>query len=158
MSFSSILSGNINEPSKDPQAVVSPPRQTRKSSGTPNGEAKTAASSSRQTGSKTLAASAVSPRAVKKAKKPKGLTESPYKSLNGMSKTLVPSLSDKENEKIQKELEKIDVMPLSPLEASDWENEKVGYNHVHGKRQIAVNEDEKAKRRVSDIMSKQIST
>ena len=151
MSFSSILSGNISDPLKDPQSVASPPRQTRKISGNLDGEPKATSSGIRQSASKPMAILAVSPRPVKKTKRPKALADSPYKFLHNMPKAAVPGFSDKENEKIQKELEKIDAMPFSPVEGPGWEAGKLEYHHIHEARQTAVDKDEKAKRRVSDI-------
>lgn len=57
--------------------------------------------------------------------------------------------SDKENERVKKELAKIDAMELSDLESPKWETKKHDYAQVSQKRHLDVEDAESSKRKVS---------
>ena len=56
--------------------------------------------------------------------------------------------SDKENERVKKEIAKIDAMPLSPIELPEYEAEKQKHAKSSQKRQRDVETGEEAKRKV----------
>ena len=61
--------------------------------------------------------------------------------------------SDKENERVKKEMAKIDAMPLSPIELPEYEAEKKKHAKSSQKRQRDVETNEEAKRKVSRPIS-----
>lgn len=56
---------------------------------------------------------------------------------------------DKENEKVKKEMAKIDVTPLSPIELPEYEVDKQKHAKASQKRQRDVENGEEVKRKVS---------
>lgn len=59
-------------------------------------------------------------------------------------------MSDKENEKVKREMEKIDAMGLSDTDSSAWAAEKEAFTRMSLKRQADVNAVEDNKRKVSN--------
>lgn len=64
------------------------------------------------------------------------------------------SLSDKENDRIQKELARIDAMELSDADSPEWTMAKEDFLIMNNKRLLTVNEAEASKRKVCNIYSK----
>ena len=56
--------------------------------------------------------------------------------------------SDKENEKVRKEMDRIDAMELSDIESTEWESAKQRYLESSQKRQRDVEAAEDIKRKV----------
>lgn len=63
---------------------------------------------------------------------------------------LGPSVSDKEIERIDREIAKIDALELSDVDSPDWATAKQEYARQSGKRLIDVQQIENNKRKVSD--------
>lgn len=59
-----------------------------------------------------------------------------------------PSVSDKENERIDKELARIDALELSDIESSDWAMAKQEFARQSHKRLMEVGQGEDGKRKV----------
>ena len=57
--------------------------------------------------------------------------------------------SDKENEKVKKEMARIDAMDLSDIESPEWESDKQRYLESSQKRQRDVEAAEDIKRKVA---------
>ena len=155
MAFSSILSSNSNEPSKEQLRPPSPTKQQTKSVESSIDERNSSVSSIQKIAKKPAPLKS-SPAPKRKIKKSAVKSISPRKQLNGSFKQALPSTSDKENEKIQKEVDRIDAMTLSDIEAPGWEESRNNYEQVHHERQNFVNGLEQAKRRVSEHRTKAI--
>ena len=153
MAFSSILSSNSNEPSKEQLRPPSPTKQQTRSIESSIDERNSSVSTI-QKPAKPTAPSKPSPAPTKKTKKSVAKSVSPQKQPKDSFKKALPSTSDKENEKIQKEVDRIDAMTLSDVEAPGWEESRNNYEQVHHERQNFVNGMEKAKRRVSENWTK----
>ncbi len=61
--------------------------------------------------------------------------------------------SDKENEKVKKEMAKIDAMELSDIESSEWQEAKQQYVLSSQKRQHDIEAAENIKRKVCEATS-----
>ena len=73
----------------------------------------------------------------------------PVKPFNSRSKG---PMSDKENEKVKKEIAKIDAMDLSDIESSEWQDAKQRYVLSSQKRQHDVEATEDTKRKVRSLI------
>ena len=150
MAFSSILSSNSNEPSKEQLRPPSPTKQQARPTESSIDEPKSSVSGIRKS-TKTTPPFKSPPGPTRKSKKSAAKSVSPQKQPNGSRKKALLSTSDKENEKIQKEVDRIDAMTLSDVEAPGWEESRNDYEQIHRERQNSVNGMEKAKRRVSEL-------
>lgn len=61
--------------------------------------------------------------------------------------------SDKENEKVKKEMVKIDATPLSPIDLPEYEADKQKHAKSSQKRQRDVENGEEIKRKVCSLIS-----
>lgn len=163
MSFSNILSGDAPAPPKS-----TPRRQTPASGGskiassTPNGTNKSASAVPRKSAAKT-AASPKGPQNIKTSLKPESDVSASAKSLANTKRKPVMPTSDKENEKVRKELAKIDAMDLSDIESLEYEAAKLQHSQTSQKRQQHVEavENVRHKRRrtaIADSISAQLGT
>lgn len=76
-------------------------------------------------------------------------TAAPMKVFNHKSKASAVA-SDKENEKVRKEMAKIDAMELSDIESPKWATAKNDHVLSTQKRYLEVEEAENGRRKVSD--------
>ena len=148
MSFSSILSSNAADPPKSTPRAQPASKQFRKSSYTPNRDSTPASSASRKASQKPAPSASDYPGLVKRPVKTEQHSPAPLKGLTNNHKAGLP-LSDKENEKVRKEMAKIDAMELSDIESSKWATKKQDYALLSQKRHLDIEDAEKVKRKVS---------
>ena len=152
MSFSNILSSNATEPTKTTPRAMPAAKHFQRQSHTPNGDSGPVAAAKKISGKKASSPNenGGSPR---KSAKPKthspALAKIPVNHINN-HKIGVTMLSDKENEKIKKEMDKIEAMGLSDPESSAWGAEKEAFRMAALKRQADVDEVEDKKRKASN--------
>ena len=154
MSFSNILSSNAVEPPKTTPRALPAAKHFQRKSHTPNGDSGPVAAAKKISGKKASSPNenGGSPR---KSAKPKthspALAKIPVNNINH-HKVGVAMLSDKENEKIKKEMDKIEAMGLSDPESSAWGAEKESFRMAALKRQADVDEVEDKKRKASILL------
>lgn len=148
MDFSSILSSNVPDPPKSTPRSTPAPKPLKGSSNTSNGDVKPSRTAPRKSGPKRTA----SPKGYLAPKKHILKAEAdilpPTKSSGSSKLKPGPMNSDKENEKVKKEMAKIDAMPLSPIELPEYEADKQKHAKSSQKRQRDVENGEEAKRKV----------
>ena len=147
MAFSSILS------STEPDAPVSLPHPTpaskhiKTSSHVPNGDAKPPTAPSRKSASKAVSSPKDYP--GQSSRQVKAEFEPPTLAKNmGSNKTKPGVTSDKENEKVKKEMARIDAMDMSDFDSPEYEVLKQRHVQSSLKRQHAVEAIEESKRKV----------
>ncbi|KAF6241740.1 hypothetical protein HO173_000452 [Letharia columbiana] len=147
MSFSSILSSNVPDPPKSTPRSTPALKPLKSSSHTPNGDVKPSRTAPRKSGSKRTASPKGYLAPTKHIVKAEPELLPPAKSL-GSSKLKPGSMtSDKENEKVKKEMAKIDATPLSPIELPEYEADKQKHAKSSQKRQRDVENGEEVKRK-----------
>ena len=148
MSFSSILSSNVPEPPKSTPRSTPASKPLKSSSSTTNGDVKPSRAAPRKSGLKRTASPKGYLAPTKNVTKAEPQPFPPAKS-TGSSK-LKPGLttSDKENEKVKKEMAKIDATPLSPIDLPEYEADKQKHAKSSLKRQRDVEHGEEVKRKV----------
>ena len=151
MAFSSILSSNAADPPKSTPRTLPASKQFRKNSYTPNRDSVPAASASRKASQKPVPSASDYPGLVKRPVKAEPHSPAPAKNLNNNHKAGVP-LSDKENEKVKKELAKINAMELSDIESPKWATKKQDYAQLSQKRYLDIEGVENVKRKVSTLL------
>ena len=147
MSFSSILSSNVPDPPKVVSRSTATPKQSKAISLTPNGDSKSFSAVPRKSLSKQAAPPRDHTTPAKRAIKAEAdipLT----KSLNVSRPKPNSVVLDKENEKVKKEMVRIDTMDLSDIDAPEWESAKQRYLATSQKRQRDVEAAEEVKRKV----------
>ena len=152
MSVSSILSSNAADPPNPPHHTLPPTKQFRKSSAARHGDTgplSTNLKRSYQRNGVTL--NDHSSEAPPKLSKTEAHHQNPAKQSKGRSKGAA-STSDKENERIQKEIAKIDAMELSDIESPEWMEAKENFVRSSQKRQLEVESIEDGKRKVRQDM------
>ena len=155
MSFSSILSSNAADPPKSTPRALPPAKQFRKSSHTPNRDSTPVSSASRRPSQRPAPSTSDYPGLVKRPVKTEQHSPAPPKGLSNNHKAGLP-LSDKENEKVKKEMAKIDAMELSDIESSKWATKKQDYAQLSQKRYLDIEAAENVKRKVSAALIHQI--
>ena len=148
MSFSSILSSNVPDPPKSTPRSTPASKPPKSSSNLSNGDVKPSRAAPRKSGLKRPASPKGRPAPTKPLHKAEPERPPPAKSLS--SSKLKPGLvtSDKENEKVKKEMAKIEAMPLSPIELPEYEADKQKHAKISQKRQRDVENGEEVKRKV----------
>lgn len=146
MSFSSILSNN--DPPKPVTRAVPSTRQFRKSVTMSNGETPAGGIGTRRSHQKAISAANDAPNVTRRAPKAEAEGVAPVKSVNSNSKALTVT-QEKDNQRVKKELAKIDAMELSDLESPKWVAAKENYVIASRKRYLDIEEAENAKRKVS---------
>ena len=148
MSFSSILSSNVPDPPKTTPRSTLASKPLKSFSNTPNGDVKP----SRTAPKKSVPKRTVSPKGhlapTKHILKAEPENVSSAKSLGSSKLKSSQMTSDKENEKIKKEMAKIDATPLSPIDLPEYEAEKQKHAKYSQKRQRDVENGEEVKRKV----------
>lgn len=147
MSFSNILTSNLNEPPKATSKAMPAAKQFQRKSHTPNGEVGSALALKKTSGKK-----ATSPNenvgCSRKAGKPKTHSPAPPKITTNNNKIGLTVMTDKDNERVKKEMEKIDAMELTDAESPAWEAEREAYIAISLKRQVDLDAEEERKRKV----------
>lgn len=148
MSFSSILSSNVPDPPKAPSRATATSKQSKGASHAVNGDSKPLPAAPR----KSLSRPTASPReyATPLKRSMKAEADVPVVKSLSISRPKPSSVtSDKENEKVKKEMARIDAMELSDIESPDWETAKQRYRESSEKRQRDVEAAENIKRKVT---------
>lgn len=148
MSFSSILSSNVPDPPKSTPRSTPALKPLKSSSHTPNGDVKPSRTAPRKSGSKRTASPKGYLAPTKHIVKAEPDLLPPAKSLGSSKLKPGPMTSDKENEKVKKEMAKIDATPLSPIELPEYEADKQKHAKSSQKRQRDVENGEEVKRKV----------
>ena len=148
MSFSSILSSNPADPPKPSTQKLPAVKQFQRKSHTPNGDTIPSASAKKTTHDLPPLPTDDNGSSRKPAKN-KAHSTTTVKTTPGTHKMTVHAVSDKENEKVKKEMEKIDAMELSDIDVLAWAAKKEEHALLSQKRQLAVDAVEESKRKVS---------
>lgn len=148
MSFSNILSSNAPDVPSSTPAGLPPVKQFRKAPSTPNGDAGPPSTAFRRSSYKSAPATNEH-REPSKPSKAEISHPTPVKAHKSKAKA-VPSVSDKENERIEKEIARIDAMELSDIDSPDWATAKQDFVRQCNKRLIGLQQAEDNKRKVSD--------
>ena len=146
MSFSNILTSNNNEPPKTVSKVMPAVKQFHRKSHTPNGDTGSVLIS-KKTPSKRGPSPNENLGSTRKLGKAKIQSPAAPK-LAVNSNKIVTVMSDKENEKVKKEMERIDAMEMSEAESPAWAAERDAYVEISRKRQLDVDAVEDRKRKV----------
>ena len=147
MSFSSILSSNVPDPPKAPARATAASKQSKGATHAVNGDSKPIPAAPR----KSLSRPAASPRDYVTPPKRSMKAEADIPVLKNLSVSRPKPnsvTSDKENEKVRKEMDRIDAMELSDIESTEWESAKQRYRESSQKRQRDVEAAEDIKRKV----------
>ncbi|KAL8942084.1 MAG: hypothetical protein Q9216_001850 [Gyalolechia sp. 2 TL-2023] len=161
MSFSNILSSNSADPPATTPRTLPPTKQFRKTPSIPNGTLGPASGMFRRSSHKNTPATNES---VEPQRPSKGDVHqsSSIKTAKAKAKSAL-LVSDREHDRIQKELAKIDAMELSDVESSEWTIAKQDFLILNNKRLMMVDEAEANKRKrrritTSKKVSEQINT
>lgn len=147
MAFSSILSSNVSDPQKSTPWSTPSSKPLKSSSNTPNRDVKPSRTAPRKSGPKRTVSPKTHLAPTKHALKAEPELPSLAKS-SGSSKLKPGSLtSDKENEKVKKEMAKIDAIPPSPIDLPEYETDKQKHDKSSLKRQRDVENSEEVKRK-----------
>ncbi len=149
MAFANILSSNDPDPPKSTPRSTPASKQLKSASYTPNGDAKSSTATSRAAATK-VTSSPKDPgkRSIRAEYEPNARVKGV-----GTSKPKPGGTSDKENEKVKKEMARIDAMEKSDLESPDFEDDKQKHAQASQKRQRDVEAIEDIKRKVSGASS-----
>ena len=148
MSFSSILSSNVPDPQKSTPRSTPSSKPIKSSSNTPNRDVKPSRTAPRKSAPKRTASPKSHPAPTKHVLKAEPELLPPVKSLSSSKLKPGPLTSDKENERVKKEMAKIDAMPLSPIDSPQYDAEKQKHVKSSQKRQRDVESCEEVKRKV----------
>lgn len=152
MAFANILSSNDPDPPKPTLQSTPVLKKLKGSSYAPNGDAKPSTATSRTVATKATSSLKGHGGPVKRYVKPEHEPNAHVKGL-GNSKPKPGGTSDKENEKVKKEMARIDAMETSDLECPEFEHTKQKHDQVSQKRQQDVEATEDVKRKVSGASS-----
>ncbi|KAL8716039.1 MAG: hypothetical protein Q9225_006279 [Loekoesia sp. 1 TL-2023] len=161
MSFSTILSNNAADPPNTTPRGLPPIKQFRKIPSVPNGDVVPASGMFRRSSHKPNPATNESSE-PRRPSKGEVYHLSSIKTNKPKAKSAV-SMSDKENDRVQKELARIDAMELSDIDSSEWAVVKQDFLRSNNKRLIEIENAEASKRKrrritTSKKLSDQIST
>lgn len=118
----------------------------------PDGESKPLRANGRKTASKSISSPKEHPEPIRRSAKAEADPFIPSKMVGGSK--LKPGLtSDKENERVKKEIAKIDAMEMSDVETSEFEAAKQEHVQLSQKRQRDVEVGEIIKRKVGHMQS-----
>ncbi|KAL8820904.1 MAG: hypothetical protein Q9191_007419 [Dirinaria sp. TL-2023a] len=148
MSFSSILSSHPADPPKPTTQVLPAVKQFQRKSHTPNGD--TASSTSHKKVSQSTAHPPPDEGMTsRKPVKTKSQARPTPKHAPAAPKIFANNSSDKENEKVKREIERLDAMELCDIDSSTLAAKKEEHALIGQKRQLNVDsiEDSKRKRR-----------
>ncbi|KAL9634113.1 MAG: hypothetical protein Q9204_003128 [Flavoplaca sp. TL-2023a] len=147
MSFSNILSSNGPDVSNSTATGLPPVKQFRKAPSAPNGDAGPPPTAFRRSSHKSTPATTEYREPARPSKA--DLNQLPPVKTPKSKAKIGPSVSDKEIERIDREMAKIDALELSDVDSPDWATAKQEYARQSCKRLIDVQqiEDNKRKRR-----------
>lgn len=151
MSFSNILSSNTAD-LPPPTATTTknglpPTKQFRKTHTVPKGDVAPPSTILRRSSHKT---NHIKTEHSETPKPPKGDESRPHPVKNSKVKSKpVHSQSDKENQRIQQELARIDAMEHSEVESAEWKTTKQDFLRLRNKRLLDVDKAEESKRKAS---------
>ena len=148
MSFSSILSSNIPDTPKSTPRSTPASKPLKSTSGAANGDVKPSRTAPRKSGLKRTTSPKGYPVPPKHVLKAEPQLLPPAKSLGSSKLKPSPMTSDKENEKVKKEMAKIDATPLSPIDLPEYGTERQKHAKSSQKRQRDVENGEEVKRKV----------
>lgn len=150
MSFSSILSNTTNDPPVSTPPSAPPTKRFNRSSKITNGERPVSAIQSTPITQRKPSVKALpSPSREPFAKEQVNEAVQPPRPSHSSSSEPKRTMSDKENDRIQKAMAEIDAMELSEVEAPGWEPAKQSYAHFSRKRLADIDEIETSKRKAS---------
>ena len=148
MSFSSILSSHPADPPKPTSQALPAVKQFQRKSHTPNGDILSSA-----THKKISQSPALPPPdeglTFRKPVKTKPQARAPTKNIPSNHKIFGQNISDKENEKVKKETERLNAVELRDIDLSSLATKKEEHELVGQKRQAYVDSVEDFKRKVS---------
>ena len=147
MSFSSILSSNIPDPQKSASWSTPSSKPLKSSSNTPNRDIKPSRTAPRKSSAKRPASPKTYIAPTKHVLKAEPEVLPPVKSLSTSKHKPGPLTSDKENEKVKKEMAKIDAIPQSPIDLPEYEADKQKHAKISQKRKRDVESIEEVKRK-----------
>ena len=147
MSFSSILSSNIPDPQKSTPWSTPSSKPLKSSSNTPNRDIKPSRTAPRKSAPKRPASPKTIIAPTKHVLKAEHELLPPAKGSSSSKHRSGALTSDKENEKIKKEMAKIDAMPLSPIDLPEYEADKQKHATSSQKRKRNVEDSEEVKRK-----------
>ncbi|KAL8926749.1 MAG: hypothetical protein Q9208_002823 [Pyrenodesmia sp. 3 TL-2023] len=147
MSFSNILSSNAVDPPVATPRELPPTKQFKKAAPISNGELGPASAMFRRSSHKptptTTTHEQPQSRKISKIDIPHS---TPTKTPKTKARSTV-SISDKENERIRKELAKIDAMELSEIDSHEWDATKQDFIRASKKRLLDIGNEEDIKRK-----------
>lgn len=151
MAFSSILSNNVADLPTPVSRPAPPTKQTRKSVQTANGDTSSHSPAPRKPHQKPAPSSNDYPGLLRRPIKTEPDSVAPVKSTSSRSKasTISAEKAERDNEKLRKELAKIEAMDLSDIESPRWAVEKEKHARASHKRYLDVEELENTRRKVS---------
>ena len=149
MSFSSILSSHPTDPTPKPSTHKPPAaKQFQRKPHTTNGDTVSFAPVDTETHD-SLPLPLDGTGTLRKPTKSKAHPAATTKATSGSHKVTSHPLSDKENEKVKLEMEKIDAIQISDIDGPAWANKKEEHALLGSKRQLDVDLGEESKRKVS---------
>lgn len=151
MAFSSILSNNVADPPTPVSRPAPPPKQTRKSAQTANGDTSSRSPAPRKSHQKPPPSSSDYPGLLRRPIKAEPDSVAPAKASSSRSKasTISAEKAERECEKVRKEMARIEAMDLSDIESPKWAVEKEKHERASHKRYLDVEESESTRRKVS---------
>ncbi|KAL8667672.1 MAG: hypothetical protein Q9202_000527 [Teloschistes flavicans] len=152
MSFSNILSCNTADPPTTTTTTkngLPPTKQFRKTHSVPKGDAAPPSTIHRRSSHK---ANHIKTEHSETPKPPKGDENRPHPVKTSKVKTKpVHSMSDKENQRIEQELARIDAVEHSEVESTEWETAKQNFLRLRNKRLLDMDKtEERGKQRFRD--------
>ncbi|KAL8688729.1 MAG: hypothetical protein Q9218_005428 [Villophora microphyllina] len=152
MSFSNILSSNTADTPITIKNELPPTKHFRKTHSVPNGDIAPPSTTFRRSSHK---ASPMKIEHLEPHKHSKGDEVRPHQIKSAKIKTKpVHSMSDKENQRIEQEISRIDALEHSDLESADWEMAKQDFSRSRNKRLLDV--DKRRRTATSKKLSDQI--
>lgn len=148
MAFSSILTALPADPPKPPSRAAPSSKQFRRTSAL-NGDTPSNSVTTRKSHQKPAPSSSDYPGLTRRPVKVEADPAAPVKATSSKSKAITMA-SDKENEKVRKEMAKIDAMELSEIETPKWTPAKVNHARSSQKRYLDVEDAESGRRKVSE--------
>ena len=143
MSFSSILSSNV----PDPQKSAPSSKPLKSSSNTPSRDIKPSRTAPRKSAPKRPASPKMYLAPTKHVSRAEPELLPPVRSLSSSKHKSGTLTSDKENERVKKEMAKIDAIPPSPIHLPEYEADKQKHAKSSQKRQRDVENGEEVKRK-----------
>ena len=148
MAFSSILTAPPADPPKPLPRPTPSTKQFRRTS-TVNGDTPSSSVTTRKAHQKPTPSSSDYPGLTRRAVKVEADSGAPVKAIGSKSKASTVT-SNKENEKVRKEMAKIDAMELSDIESPKWASAKESHARSSQKRYREVEDAENDRRKVSE--------